>query len=368
MEIKKGLMKSIFDKREHTKELIITTIFIAAGVNSFTTGLILALGLSQNAIVLIVTGLVLSFGAIAVLFFVNIYRINKRVEFEGFIVYNTNSKELLKIPRYKISEDMVKYLKSAFAENKALDTLWHKDVIYKMDIVGETSDRRPIAIATHSGALFIELIEYCLIEKLSTHLADYFNRGHLHETETLEKKDIPSVLMQNRFLKLFTEEMCNREPFINWPKDTKKPGRIVYAYSQNGALYHDFDLVLPRKSKVIRINKNTIQIKTKLFSMTIGSLFGGFGTVIPSSFKKYYLGIENIMDYCEYKFNVEVVIKFSWRFLFQGKKWSYYNWTDDFIDKLDNYISKDTFFKTINWDTVCTQIICDINGNKVGTR
>jgi hypothetical protein len=158
--------------------------------------------------------------------------------------------------------------------------------------------------------------------------------------------------------------MHNREVFVesDEKKDFSQGGRVVTAYHPSGAIYKKFDLILPNRSKIKRINKNQIVIDTNLLSLSVSCLFGGFGTVLERGFHKYYLGIEGgYPKYNDYEFNVEISIKFKLRSLFFSEKWKYYMWADDFIEKLTEYLSQELFFERINWDTVYTILQCEKN-------
>lgn len=361
MKQSRKILQALQNEREITRQLIVTSVFIAMGVDSFVTGLLVVLGLDKQAITLLVVGAILSLVAIIYFLLSNINKLDKNIEFTGFVIYKHETKELFQVSQYEISEDMVRYLDAACVENKALKTLWDAEPINKFKIVGGKPGERALAISTHSGALFIELIEYCIVEQLSLHLSAYFNNSNLNAVEKLSRKDIPDILLNNRFLKLFSEDMQNRELFVERSEDKKAPlnGKIVSAYHPSGAIYKEFDLILPTKSKVKRINKNQIVIETNMFSLSISCLFGGFSTNLPRNFEKYYLGIQDHNKNHVYQFNVEITIKFKARSFFLPNKWDYYTWADDFIERMDNYLSKDTYFQKINWATVSTLLRCN---------
>ncbi len=353
------ILQSLKKEIENIRQLIITSILLAIGVDSLATGLLVFLGIEQKALILIIVGTVLSCAAIVYFLLTNISNLDKDVKFEGFIIYNNDTKELLPVSRYDISEDMVWYLNAACVENKALKTLWYSEPINNFKIVGGKPGQRALAISTHSGALLIELIEYCVIEQLSLHLSEYFNNSNLKATEELSRKDIPDILLENRFLKLFSEDMQSRELFVkSLEKERPKDGRVVAAYHPSGAIYKEFDLVLPANSKVKRINKNQIVIETNMFTLSICCLFGGFSTVFPRGFKKDYLKIQDNHKIHTYQFNIEISIKFKIRSFFLSNKWNYYMWADDFVERIGNYMSKDIYFTKINWETVSTLLRC----------
>ena len=106
-----------------------------------------------------------------------INELNQTTKINGFVIYDEESHKLIGVPEYGISTDMVEYLDCAFAENKALEKLWNNESISQFRIVGGKPGEQAIEVATHSGALFIELLEYCIIHKLSLHLSEFFNNS-----------------------------------------------------------------------------------------------------------------------------------------------------------------------------------------------
>lgn len=290
----------------------------------------------------------------------------------GFVIYDEESHKLIGVPEYGISTDMVEYLDCAFAENKALEKLWNNESISQFRIVGGKPGEQAIGVATHSGALFIELLEYCIIHKLSLHLSEFFNNSDDKKcVREFQRNDIPEVLLSNRFLKLFSEDMANREIFACHDAplgNNKDTGTIVYARNSSGGYYDRFDLTLPERSTISRKNKNEIVIETPILTLTVSCLFGGFSTILKSGFYRYYLGIAiPKKSYRNYGFNVEVNVKFKIKSLFSKEKEVYYAWIDSFLDELSSYIGKDDFFARIDWDSVYTMLRCNNNANKLAS-
>ena len=96
------------------------------------------------------------------------------------------------------------------------------------------------------------------------HLSEYFNNSYEKQrVKDFQRNDIPEVLLSNRFLKLFSEDMFNRAIFACQKDfvldDHNDGGKIVYAETSSGGLYDKFDLILPEKSKITRKNKNQIE-------------------------------------------------------------------------------------------------------------
>jgi len=370
---KHNVFSKLLENQKNTYELIFTSVLIAVGVNLLSTGIIDLLGIQYKNIFLIVIGGILSLFVIIRISYSKITELNQTTKIDGFVIYNEDSHEIVGVPEYEISMNMVQYLQAAFSENKALEKLWTMDGIGRFKLVGGCPGERALAISTHSGALFIELLEYCVIEKLSTHLTDYFNNPHgKQRIKEFQKSDIPEVLLKNRFLKLFSEDMINRAIFVcdeEYTDNIKCDGEIVYAHNSSGGFYHRFDLTLPEKSKISRKNKNEIVIETPILTLTISCLFGGFGTVLKSGFYKYYLGIKSpSFAYHDYQFNVEIAVKFKLKALFSKETEVYYAWIDSFLDNLSHYVSQEAFFERINWDTIYAALRCINNETKISTE
>lgn len=358
MKKNNAILATLQEKKEYTKQIVITSILIGVGVNTLTNGIIGLLGIESYNFTLLISGIILSIGAVIYNLLSSISKLNKVVTFDGCFIYDIGGKSIIPVKRYGIVEDMIEYLNAAFSENKAIQTLWESSSISEFKIVGGKTGERAKAITTESGALFIELLEYCIIEKLSTHLCDYFNKNKMKNIHELSRKEIPDILLENRFLKQFSEDMKNREAFLKLSSESGKEGKIVTAYNSSGAIYKRFDLSLPAGSKVTRKNKNFIEVETDMFTLRLGFLFGGFNTILPRSFLTQYIGISDLKNIKTFQFNVEVSIKFKPRAVVSSRKWMYYAWADEFIERMYEYISKDYYLEKINWSTVQTILEC----------
>ena len=126
--------------KEIYKDIIITSIIIAIGVNILTEGILQFFDLEKYNFLLIVIGIILSLGVIIFYAYKKMKSINSSIEFKGFIIYDKLSNTILNIPRYDISGDMCKYLKGAFAENKKLKEIWDTHPISTIEESMEDGD------------------------------------------------------------------------------------------------------------------------------------------------------------------------------------------------------------------------------------
>ncbi len=366
---KHKLFSTLLNNQQNALELVLLSVVVALCINLVATSLINILDFPQKDLILLIVGFLVSILIIIQIIYKKLKSLNQSIEIEGFFIFNEKDKSIIKVPEYGISEDMVRYLDFAFSENKALATLWRKDKLSQIRFKDGKPGKRAVFVLGESGNILIELLEYCIIQKLSVNLSDFFNnkydRPNKHE---LKKTDIPDILLQNRFLKLFSEDMNNREAFVCFDtpqKDGEEVNGTIVAACSSGALYEKFNLILPNNCNIIRKSKNELVIETPILRMVFSYHFGGFSTVLPSGFHKYYLGIDYSPDLLsDYKFNIDVSIEFKFKSLFSTETQIYYAWIDSFLDSLSSYICENDFFEKINWATAYTIIQCSKNINK----
>lgn len=357
----KFIISTLINEFRSAKNMIFISVLIALGVNLLTTGLINYFSLDNSPIFLVILGVVLSVGIVLLILFSNVKAMNKNKSIEGYFIYDVKNKNLINIPEYNISGDMHEYLNASFAENKAIKALWEKEPIYSEDEHGEPIFENATGGTLASWNILTELIEYCLIVNLSRHLSSYFNHPRFKsgKVKELSRTDIPSVLLTNRFLNLFSENINNRELFMNESDIINDPNMDWAILSVGDAVYQKFNLVLPINSKVERKDKNTIVLDTKLISLTLSCYFDDTNTVLRSGFTEHYLGIKDFDGFLNnrvFKFDINVDVKFKLLSYFSLNRWMYYMWADEFIAKLEDYVSTDAFFDRINWSTVYTLI------------
>lgn len=364
-EIKKGPLFDFLIGRTSLTELILVAVLISFSVNIISGSLTLLKWFNPYAGIFF--GIVIC--SLSIMYLI-VRTFGKRVrnqKYEGFFIYSKIENTLIRVQRYDISEFLSSSLNSAFVENSALKLIWDKEPVntfFKFD----KKKKKVIRREPRSSKLLKELIEYYILEKLSTHLTDYFNKSKLRKENIYEftRNEIPDVLLSNRFLELFSKPMDERPIFAeNAIKGKGMVGETIVAYGCNGASYQKFDLVLPRKSKIKRLKENQIQIKTKRFTMVLSVEFEGTNTMLPNGFEEYYLSRDKFNDISVFDFQVSVHMKFNIRSIFSIKGWEYYHWIDSFLKTLDDNISKQRFFEIINWESVLTVIHCSSIYNKV---
>jgi hypothetical protein len=291
--------------------------------------------------------------------------------YSGFFIVDYAEKKAISVSRYSYSEDLSLYLRSACAESPDIKMVWEKslyipDSTNKIDLknIDEERIEREVRarsnkyLASPDRRLIIEATEYFVLKMLSTHLTDYFNDEKFQEENLtkFERKDIPQVLLENRFLNLFSKPMEERAAF----KDHYISKRTRGASGEGGADFSHFELILPIKSKVSRIDEKTFEINTKKFTLQVTISYLGAGHLLPTDFKEYYLrmldqsSIPSMVK--EKSIDIEVKVFFKNSIFLSTTGLQYYEWIDRFLDKLEEEFSQSYFFKKIGWDSVSTLI------------
>lgn len=208
--------------------------------------------------------------------------------------------------------------------------------------------------------LLCQAAEYFLLDSLSSHLYGYFNDNRFNWKYLTEyrRNDIPSILLSNTFLELFTRPMLER-PFFVEDADEDIDGRISHLHE--GPTYQKFRMILPKGSIVKRLREHEIEIETKKLKIRLAACFPGGMEHISFEFLLYYLGCTNLLEIAMYRANIEISISVKPWAMFSNTGWEYYGWIDSFLDEIEQSASQNNFVSKINWESTLTTIKCTRN-------
>ncbi len=348
-------LKEILNNRRNLFELISAAVLIGFGVELMAASIYGHFNFDHKDSFFFLAGLVFLLLGFVYFIFNFFGRRKFSRELIGFFIFDRINKEVIPIDSYEFSYKLSKHLKIAFSEDKALKKTWDNvkfNDIHRGDI--------------HDDFLKIinEASEYYLLEKLTEHLSEFFNPSEYDNNEIVEyeRNDIPDILLKNRFLELFSKPMEQRAAFI--PDEPIEKGeedpqdKIVACYTED-AMFQNFELILPKNSKIKRNKNNSISIKTQRFTLKINSITDGTATYIPWEFCKHYLGLTNPLDISEFIVQFKIDITFHFGSLFRAIGWKYYKWIDSFVIELEKDFEKDYYFNNkIEWDKAYTIFKC----------
>lgn len=355
------IIKKLINEKINFFELVLIAIIIGLSIELLSNGLSTLFDLTNwNGIIYGCLLLFLGFSY----FVYKIIKLKTSLnEFIGFIIYDKKKNCIINVPRYKYLEELNEDLSCAFNENGALKKIWNSEPFSIQFSMHE--DRNSLS-KPKSFKLVVEATEYFILKQLSLHLSSYFNNSKhdINRLQEFNRKDIPSVLLENRILELFSRPMEQREVFVTDTLDDKKnTGKVVASY-RKGYKFELFNLVLPKNSKISKPSENEILIDTPRLRIKFKIDFQGMGSILPYSFDKYYLNNKNHRDFSVYEINIYSTIKFKLKGLFSRKGWEYFEWVDSFLNELNQRFSKKRFLEKINWDTISSAIIIAENIEK----
>lgn len=325
-------------------ELVFVAVILAFGVNIASSSLPTVLNLT-NA-----TALAGGIGLCVLSFVYGARRLSSSlsmsIELQGLLLLG-NANQIIKVDRYRFSESASSYLQGLAAENKALGTSWKKASL------GLCFDGRSDSTQRHTEIgyrLVNEAIEYFVLDELSLHLSEYFDSERDvpdDAVERIKRRDIPQILMDNRFLEQFSKPMSEREAFQHHHDgDTEN---VVSAWGNNGELFDQFELILPKGSSLSRDN-DALQIRTSRYTLRIATQYLGFAMNLPEDFEEFYLGVP-FNTYLPQQVDLELSVTFAWWALLIPGGWDHYEWLDSFVENLEHAFSFDNFIQEIGWQT-----------------
>lgn len=343
--MKKKKIADLLAFKANLFEILIIAVLVALGVNILASGLIGYLDLSflqsvSIGLLLVILG--------ALVFLRNAHPINSGMySYKGLVCLEKDTSDLLAIEGYDFTEEVSKYIKALCAENKAFLKIWSDEPIGS----GLSfEDNKATHKKPKSNDLLIEAVEYYVLRKLALHLSGHFNSNALVSEEylvTLERKNIPEILLGNRFIDMFSRPMEEREKFLGHGSHPPH-GKVVYAFGRDGAIFDHFEMVLPKGSSIIRENDSSISIITNRFKLNFRSEFGGWNTNLPRRFESLYMGKE-FRSISSFGVGLTVSVDFSAKSLLTAKGWEYYWWLDSFLGKLEQSFSISDFLSKISW-------------------
>jgi hypothetical protein len=394
------------DKLAHREDFIRVVVIgsiIALGVNLIASGIFILIPASRPIALSI--GLILVTGGLLYLskFIFGERRIG--VDFIAFLIFDPIEKSLVPVREYEFSNEIYRTVRASFLENKALETIWEKEPLAKERFIKEgqgekdekdtgenlakenveSSDRKSegysfVTVTRYdvdecekmpepkSASILREAIEFAIIERLSLTLSGYFQNYPDDDKYIKEyiREDVPFLLLQNRILSLLTTPLENRAVFVNQNFEKHPEGEVTLVLGSDGAMYRRFNLVLPKNTSISRPNPGVLHFENERLELTLTTFYEGFWTNLPKDFIGYYVGYDpdRVVNF-QIKIKVDAKIK-PWS-LFRARGWNYFRWVDSFAEAVEEFASRESFFKRINWDALSAHLYV-INRQKVMKR
>ncbi len=307
-------------------------------------------------------------------------------DFEATIFFQPSTKQLVEVRGYEFSKEISRTLQAVEAENRSIFSDWTKDplvperrshqtgvdekdessekdrkdgksyvAISRINVEDDVPDLRP-----KSAHLLEEIIQFCMLDALSTHLSGHFNNSENASIQELHRKDIPGLLQTNRVLNLLTTPIEQRDIFLEaFPDAENRPvGEIHGVWCSDGAIYSKFDLTLPKGSKASALDSQTIRIETSRLIFDMKASYSGMSAVVPRVFESKYVRIDP--DDLETRtVKVELKGRVKPLALLSAKGWEDYTWLDSFRAEIKSEWVFEEFMKRIGWESLSAYIYCN---------
>ncbi|MEB3310782.1 MAG: hypothetical protein VKJ02_11165 [Snowella sp.] len=361
-------------------KLIIVGILLALGINLISSALDKLVNI-PNLILLLGAFLVLASLAFFAFEIFGTRKMSRTVE--AMLIYSRENNSLIAVNEYSFSEEVTRTMKAIFTENKAFQMIWEKEPLvsrsYRQNKDSENlleqnkqndssvdTESPPFliitcvedsekSVETKSSYLLKEIIEFVILDRLSTHLTDYFAKLEGREIFVKEylRDDMPTLLLENRILALLSSPLETRAPFSEFALSKNQPnGEIHLIIGQDGATYRRFNLVLPKGSTVFRPEQNVLCIENNRLSFSFKVEYSGASYLVPNDFLFLYAGTENIKNIDCKQITIHINAELKKGALLLPKGWSLYQWVDSFLDSITEFSSFDLFLEKINWNSL----------------
>lgn len=361
-KINRHYVESLLGSRRKSIEIFAVAVLLAFGVSIASSGLISLF--SMSAIVAASIGMALTLLVVIYLVTQLMPFAKRELTLDGILPITTANREVYEIYRYELSAALCRYFCALVAENKAIEKQWKENGIGIF-----AKDGQP-------NALICEALEYFVLNKLSLHLSAYFDSKLNIEEHTIvriQRPDIPHLLLENRFLELFSKPMELREAFIGKKEAVirgnteQKVAKVVSATGKDGAIYDGFELILPTGSNLHRKAKAELQISTSRFTMSITPEFHGYSSMLPDMFETLYLAAQD-KQLNPYGVQIHLRIEFKWWAFLTSSGWVYYKWLDSFLDELTAAISFEDFIAEIGWNHAVSSALAAVTLSKITSK
>jgi hypothetical protein len=311
-----------------------------------------------------------------ILFLKIIYkRLKCNLVIDAVLAIDKNNKKLIPIIDYGFSEHVKRALNAVFLENSALKDSWNQDIINEKEIPKKNANKKEVGYITITRViekpnkekvtinkaikLLNEVVEYVVIEQLSTNLSGFFS-DYTEPNKYIKmynRKDISSYLLDNRILNILSTPFEDRSMFSKFKMEKQEDGEIIAIYGTDGSHYSMFDLILPNNSIISRSDDGWLTIENSKIVFRINIENFGYSHSMPTGFIYNYLGIENDMyvKTIHIKINIEYKMKFNT--IFSRSIIHYHSWVDSFAEKFEKFSSFNDFLERINWHSCITNVI-----------
>ena len=326
-------------------EILLLVIGAALGVNLLSTVVSNKLG----PLLSLLLAVVLLAVATSVAVLRHLVGLSESTSHRGVFFYDFENNALLSAGEYRFGKDMFDLLKSTFAEHEALRDQWTAEPL------SAHVRRADVNIKTMACTRILEeAAEYLVLDRLSTHLTDFFSDPGESETPVvvIDRKDMPSVVLSNRILELRSRPIEDRPLFRKHGSHSQvRDTTISVSVMIDQDTYIGFDrfqLTLPKGCVIQRETDGSLFLDSPAVSFRIHCAFNGHAYPDAFSFMEIYLKKRPLPSYAYYV-DIRMDIRVKRHMALSRRARPYLQWVESFLDAFTKYVSLEDFLDAIRW-------------------
>lgn len=362
-------------------EIVFTAAVLTLGINLLSYYITQPYSPGNNLVFLYFGIFFIAIAAIVLI--LKLRETSREEEIDCVISINIEDHQLIKIMGYRFSTDLNDVITAGLKENKAWKTTWENNPLISLkNITSKSENVIPLGVTTienkktfssvieneeisaavrenKSNKLLVEAVEFMIIDQLSKHLSEHFNKISPKKKPLVKKyqrEDFSAFLLKNRFLNLLTTPFEDRAEFIGISKsDIKEKGELTFIKGTDGTIYRRLILTLPTNTKLEKTDdSSSFCVTTSRFKLSMCINSEGYGHIMPSGFEYAY--IKNDQNIKSLKLKIRIKADVRLLSLLTFSNWEYYTWMDSYINTLKEKYSFSSFLKEINWSEASTNL------------
>ena len=291
---------------------------------------------------LVVVGLTLVLVALGYLVRRRIGDLTEATTVQAFLVWDVAERAVVDVEGYEFATELARVSRDVLAEEPALRAEWDAQPL----VATSPGDDRASAGSGGSGRIIEECVEYLLLEELSMHLIDFFERPGLDARHLVElrREELADIVAGNRVLDLLSRPLADRGRPETGPTGGGRDPSVVFG---DGFMYSRFDLRLPRGATVRRVDDG-VEMDSPLVKVHLRATFEGAPAHLGADFAELFLEDRHhrLRSFVVW---TEVRTEVKRRALLLRSTWDYFAWVDDFREHLEASWSGERFFERIGW-------------------
>lgn len=340
------VVSGLKDRRGNVVEAVVMGVGVALSINL----LAVAIAPTVSAAIIGSLAVVVALACIGYVVYRRLAGRTLATSIDALVLVTDDQSTVIDTEGYEFGEEVSRIARAVFRENPALSRQWRDDPPSKaFDF--ETESKGVRRRETAALKLLREFSEFYVLHRLAMHLSAYFSDFKPNEVITLERNDLPDVLLRNRVLELLSRDTRDRPDFDGM----EIPPGTVSVYGQD-LIYRKFSLTLPRGSTVER-RGGALVVRNSGIRIDLTVVADGLNANVPVSYVVHVLGRE-YRSVQAYRVRIVASAQTTWRLLFSRRGYRYHEWIESFLADLTEKADFNCSMERLRWPTIEMLLYC----------